>query len=63
MSITLTAREREIVVRALRTAAALSEETAAGLKGQGALELADDFHRRAFEARVLADRIEVVPGP
>jgi hypothetical protein len=62
MNVMLTAREREIVVHALRTAAALSDESAAGLERHGALELADDFRRRASEARALADRIEAVAG-
>jgi len=58
MTIMLTARERDIVVHALRTQAELFEDTAAGLDRHQAQDMAQSFRRQAADARLLADHIE-----
>jgi hypothetical protein len=60
MTITLTPRERDIVVHALRTQAELFEDSAIGLGRHQAQEMAHGFRRQAVDARALADRIEQV---
>jgi len=58
MTLTLTPRERDIVVHALRTQAELFEDTARGLDRHQARDMAQSFRRQAADARVLARRIE-----
>jgi hypothetical protein len=58
MTITLTPRERDLVVHALRTQGQLFEDTAVGLNRRQAQDLAQSFRRQAADARALADRIE-----
>ena len=62
MTLTLTPRERDIVVHALRTQAELFEDTAAGLDRHKAQDMAQSFRRQAADARVLADSIEQATG-
>jgi len=58
VTLTLTPRERDLVVHALRTQAELFEDTAAGLYRHQAQDMAQSLRRQAADARVLADRIE-----
>ena len=60
MTITLTPRERDLVVHALRTQGQLFEDTAVGLDRHQAQDMAKGFRRQAADARALADRIEQV---